>query len=82
MNTDVLNESPFVHDDQEGQVEEIDKGAREVLKVMDGANVLMAKFILQRAEQYLDQTCFLDMENKVLQRKEPDERPKHRFGID
>ena len=75
MNIEVLNESPFVRDHQEGQREEMEKAAREVLELLDGTNFFMSKVILQRAEQLLDQACFLDMKNDVLQRKEPEPEP-------
>lgn len=75
MNIEVLNESPFVRDHQEGQREEMEKAAREVLELLDGTNFFMSKVILQRAEQLLDQTCFLDMKNDGLQRKEPEPEP-------
>lgn len=75
MNTDVLNESPFVHDRQKGRDEEIDRSARQVLELLDGINFMTVKLILDRAAWFLDQVTFLDMKNDVLQRKEPEPEP-------
>ena len=75
MNLDVLNRNPFFYDYPEGRDEEKERAVRQILELLDGVNRFTAECILRDAIQYLDNLCFIDMKNEVLERKKPDKKP-------
>ncbi|MCI6284278.1 hypothetical protein [Selenomonas sp.] len=75
MNLDVLNRNPFFYDYPEGRDEEKERTVRQILELLDGVNRFTAECILRDAIQYLDNLCFIDMKNEVLERKKPEKKP-------